>query len=151
MTAGGKRIAASVVVLLSACVVDDPLARTPLLPAGLVADEVRFGDEVGPLLADRCGEAACHGRPERPFALYAAGARRMDAADTHRKTDLTPPEKHANYRSVLGFVDHPKPRDTTLLKKAIGELGHGGKKVFEAASDPAAVAVAAWLAGKETR
>lgn len=144
-------LAVAVTMTAVACTVEAPLQRAPLLPAGVLASEATFDAEVGPLLEGRCGDAACHGRPERPLPLYAPGARRLYPADTFWKGPLKPAEVAANYRAVLGFIDDARPRRTTLLRKAVGELGHGGKRIFEAWSDPACRAVEAWLLGEEPR
>jgi len=129
------------------CAVDGADARVPV--AALPASRDGFDREAGLLIAKKCGDAGCHGRAERPFALFATGARRMDPTETHLKTALRPQEVDANYASTLGFVDSTQPRETTLLKKAVGLLGHKGGYAFEAPSDPMAKAIAAWLTGVE--
>lgn len=123
----------------------------PLLPKAMVADRQAFAAEAAPLLETRCGDAMCHGRADRPYALFAAGARRIVAADTFMKTPLTAAEVDANYWSTMGFVDAAQPRATTLVQKAIGHLGHGGGPVFAAPSDPECVALTNWLSGEVPR
>jgi hypothetical protein len=121
---------------------------TPLKPASVAADRATFDHEAAPLLERRCGDAMCHGRPERPFALYAAGARRQNPGDTFMKTPLTAGEIDANYGAALGFVDAVQPRSTTLVQKAIGHQGHKGGPVFAAPSDPECEAITNWLSGE---
>ena len=134
---------------LAVCGCETASGTAPLVAAGVVADRAVFGSAIGPLLAKKCGDAGCHGRAERPFALFATGARRSDPAATFRKTALTSAEVDANYAATLGFADATDPRQTTLLRKSVGLLGHRGGPTFEAFSDPAARAIAAWLTGQE--
>ncbi len=133
---------------LLACQVESPHATTPLVCPGLAPTLPQFTQQISPLLEKRCGDALCHGRPERPYALYAAGARRLDPA-TLWKAPLTGEEVKANYASTLGFLDNPYPRQTTLVLKAVGLLGHKGGSVFAAPSDPECQAVIAWMLGQE--
>ena len=132
----------------------DPQATVPLFAAPPHAEtspisRQTFALETGPLLEKRCGDSMCHGRPERPLALYAVGARRLDPATTHLKVPLTEAELDANYTSILGFLDSGNPRATTLLQKATGHMGHEGGPVFAAPSDPECAAIIAWILGKE--
>lgn len=105
-----------------------PLADSPAL--------VTFARTAGPLLEKRCGDAGCHGFADRPFSLYAAGRRRANPADTFIAAPLTAEEIGANLDAVLGFLDTPSARDSMLLQKALGRLGHGGGAVFAHPSDP---------------
>lgn len=105
-----------------------PLAEAPALEA--------FALEAGPLLEKRCGDAGCHGFADRPFALFAAGRRRANPADTFIAEPLTDDEIGANLDAVLGFLDTPSVRDSMLLQKALGRLGHGGGAVFAHPTDP---------------
>lgn len=134
---------------VGACASGESAATQALLPPAVAAGRLEFEVEVGPLLASKCGDSACHGRPQRPFTLFATGARRQDPIETHLKTALKPTEVNANYAATLGFIDSLQPRHTTLLKKSVGLLGHGGGPTFEAFSDPAPRAIAAWLTGME--
>ncbi len=136
---------------LAGCETSQMNATQPLVPKKVVADRTTFAAEAAPLLETRCGDAMCHGRGDRPYALYAAGARRIQAADTFMKTPLTSAEVDANYWSTLGFVDASQPRATTLVLKAVGKLGHGGGPVFAAPSDPECEAVTNWLSGEVPR
>lgn len=105
-----------------------PLADAPALET--------FAMEAGPLLEKRCADASCHGFADRPFALYAAGRRRANPADTFIAEPLTYDEIGANLDAVLGFLDTPGARESTLLQKALGRLGHGGGAVFAHPTDP---------------
>ncbi len=114
-------------------------------------DRATFELDTGPLLATRCGDALCHGRPDRPFVLYSVGRHRLDPAQTFLSTPLSQQERDRNFASTLGFLDHPTAHHTTLLRKALGQLGHKGGVVFEAPSDPPVQAIAAWLTGETAR
>lgn len=134
--------------LAAGCLAIDPAETAPLTAPAVVADRATFAHEAGPLLEKRCGAAVCHGRDLRPFALFAAGNRRLDPAQTMLKAPLTPAELDANHAAVLGFLDTPRPRDTTLIRKALGQLGHKGGAVFAAPSDPECQAITAWILGE---
>lgn len=103
-----------------------------------------FEEEAAPLLAKRCGDVACHGTERHAFPLYAVGRRRLRAVDTFSSKPLSAAEVDANFFATLGFLDAPKPVETTLLKKALGQ-GHGGGAVFAHPSDPECQAVLRWL------
>ncbi|MCC7381532.1 MAG: hypothetical protein IT384_06855 [Deltaproteobacteria bacterium] len=110
-------------------------------------DRATFDLEAGPLLAKRCADTNCHGM-DRPFALYAVGRRRADARLTFSPEPLSAAEVDANYTGTLGFLDAPRLRDTTLLRKAIGMGGLGGHRggaIFAAPSDPECRAIERWI------
>ncbi len=118
---------------------------TSPLPA---PDRARFDDAAGEILARRCGTSACHGREDRPFALYAQGQRRLPPTGTFAKAPLDPAEEGANYSATLGFLDAPRALETLLVEKALGLAGHGGGPVFEHRSDPECQALRAWIEGR---
>ena len=105
--------------------------------APLPSPEV-FATQAVPLLERRCADGGCHGDGERFFSLYARGRRRLDPAETFRPTPLTPAELSADYDAALGFLDAPEAEATTLFRKALGELAHGGGVVFSHRADPEA-------------
>lgn len=113
------------------------------------ADREQFEVEAGPLLSKGCGDPACHGRGDRPLRLFAVGRYRMITSEQFSPKPLSEAEWDANFNAVLGFIDHPAPRQSTLLCKALGQLAHGGGAVWQAPSDPQVRAVEAWLLGKE--
>jgi len=113
-------------------------------------DRALFAQEASHILERRCGSSNCHGRVERPFALYAQRQRRQAPIGTFSLEPLGQDELDANYRATLGFLDDDDPRRTTLIRKALGIGGTGGHRggaVFEAPSDPECRAVLAWLRG----
>lgn len=140
-----KRLVLASALALVACEGEPPGSFALLTPP-----RETFEAEAAPLLAKRCADVACHGTP-RPFSLYAVGRRRMDPRATYLADPLTPAELDANYHATLGFLDAPRPRDTTLLQKALGAGGPGGHRggaVFAAPSDPECRALARWIAGE---
>lgn len=141
-----KGCAAKLTVLLVAlgCESQQP----PALSVAAV-DRAAFEVEAGPLLSKGCGDSKCHGRADRPLRQYAVGRHRMVAADSFLTKPLSKAEWDANYNALLGFVDDPAPRRTTLMRKALGQLAHGGGAVMQAPSDPQFRAIEAWLLGKE--
>lgn len=132
-------------VLACACAT---VAEPPPVPLA-APNRATFEVDAAPYLAKRCGDVLCHGRDDRAFKLYAVGRHRMAAAEQFTAKPLTAAEVDANYFSLLGFDDHPQPRQTTLLRKALGQMGHKGGAVLEAPSDPPFRALEAWLAGKD--
>lgn len=106
-----------------------------------------FAETVGEVLEERCGSSNCHGSERRPFALYAGLQRRMPPTPTFDKSLLSEEEVLSNYEATLGFLDDEEPTETTLIRKGLGQLGHGGGIVFEHRSDPQCRALRAWIGG----
>ena len=126
------RRAVCAVFVLAGCAGLEPGAEP--LPAG--PSLAVFAVEAAPLLERRCVDAGCHGDAARPFALYAPGRRRANPSDTFLNVPLTNAEFSANRDATLGFLVAEPLRDSTLLRKSLGELGHGGGVVFVHPSDP---------------
>ena len=140
-----QRLALLLVLPALGCVVD-PSGMTPLP----TPPRATFPDEAGPILVKRCGDYACHASAEHPYALYAVGRRRLANADAYSSHPLTAAEWDANYAATQGFLDAPRARDTTLIRKSLGIGGAGGHKggaVFAAPSDPECQAILNWLDG----
>lgn len=110
-------------------------------------DPAVYAASVDAMLALRCGSASCHGRAERPFALYAPGQRRLPPHDVYGDAPMTTAEIDANYQATLGFIDAPEALDTTLVRKPLG-FGHFGGIVFEHRSDPECRLLRAWIDGE---
>jgi hypothetical protein len=144
------RVAALAVVAacVPACTLGADQGTTPLPRPSRAA----FRAEAGPILAERCGDFSCHGVADRPYSIFAVGRLRLDPADRYRPTPLSGVELDADYDATLGFLDAPRGRDTTLVRKALGIGGPGGHRggaVFEAPSDPECRAVIAWIEGPQ--
>jgi hypothetical protein len=135
---------ASLGILTLGCQSQEP----PLSQAVPAADRALFEAEAGPLLSKGCGDSACHGRADRPLRLFAVGRYRMITSEQFSPKPLSKAEWDANFNAVLGFVDHPAPRHSTLMRKALGQMAHGGGAVMQAPSDPQFRAIEAWLLGK---
>jgi len=120
-------------------------------PAAL--DEDVFYDDVQPILTARCGNpTTCHGREDRPFALYARGANRANPADVFVDPPLSGVEQRANYERSCAFaVD--SGGGVELLMKPLAErrsgVWHGGGDIFLAPDDREYRRIEAWVASAE--
>jgi hypothetical protein len=136
--------AAFAALLAAECVVGPGLGR-PLTPADLG----RFAAEAQPALAS-CANPSCHGRPERPLALYAPGLHRADPSRRWLDEPLTEAELAANLERVLPFVDPGDPVRSTLVQKPLdparGGVPHRGGVQWEDPADPGCADVIAWIA-----
>lgn len=141
----GSRVAGWAVAAALGCESQVPPPSQPVV----AVDRAAFEAEAGPLLSKGCGDSKCHGQANRPLRQFAVGRHRMVAADQFSPKPLSKAEWDANFNAVLGFVDHPQPRHSTLMRKALGQLAHGGGAVMQAPSDPQFRALEAWLLGKE--
>lgn len=111
-------------------------------------DRAVFEAEVQPILAERCANPSCHGRPERPLSTYAIGRYRADPGATYSDDPLTPDEMTHNYlvACVLGAFTE-RPEDAELAAKPLASpLYHGGGKVFEDERDADHRTIVAWIA-----
>ena len=86
-------------VLATACA--GPASGSEPLPNG---DLARFVEEVQPYLTRDCASGGCHGRAERPYALFAPGQYRRDPARTHLDEPLDAIELDANARRTAAFA-----------------------------------------------
>lgn len=126
-----------VVGLAAAFTACDPGGAPLLLPE---PDPQVFAREVYPLLLERCGFPACHGRAERPLALFGPGRTRLGTAML--PFDPATPEEvalsYARTRAMLVSVDGV--RRSPLLRKPLavraGGAGHGGDDPWGAAPFP---------------
>jgi hypothetical protein len=105
----------------------------------------RFERTVAPVLARRCGTAACHGA--RPDGSSAREFFFRTDADGHIPGDAL----DAAYASARRFINTTEgPALSTLLRKATppgeGGLAHAGGAAFYGRSDAAWVAVRDWIA-----
>ncbi|MBA2661370.1 MAG: beta-propeller fold lactonase family protein [Bradymonadaceae bacterium] len=115
----------------------------------------RFVEEVQPLLLNRCANPSCHGRADRPFALFAQGAHRLQAADVFLDHDLTPAEVQGNYDRARSFA-RDEGRGPLLLQKPLAEQISGvrhraGGDIFLTRGDPEYRALADWVGEEPLR
>ena len=140
-----KRVAI-VAALLLGCGPD--LATVPLE----VGDVGFFAARVEPHLEARCGSAGCHGRPDRPFSMYAPGQHRRDPGRTWLDEPLELDEVEENARRTAAFGTGDDPNETLIVRKPLsleeGGLWHGGGDVFGARNDEGCRALTAWLNGR---
>ncbi|MCB9598457.1 MAG: hypothetical protein H6719_37430 [Sandaracinaceae bacterium] len=140
------RAIAGVALLLVGC--GPELTTTPLE----VGDLGFFTARVEPHLEARCGSAGCHGRPDRPFAVYAPGQHRRDAGRTWLDEPLDRDEVEENALRVSAFGIGRDPFETLIVQKPLspeeGGLWHGGGDVFAGRNDEGCRALTAWLLGR---
>ena len=112
-------------------------------------DYGRFRTSVQPILAERCGNSSCHGRPERPLSIYSPRRWRADASRTHLDEPLSDAELDQNYTVSCVFADTgATPAGSLLLEKALGATGgryHGGGVVFDGRTDRGYRAILSWI------
>lgn len=105
-----------------------------------------FVRAVAPVLDGRCAQGGCHGRPDRPFVLFAPGVYRLDASRTHLAEDLTPQEHELNATRVAAWADADRPDESLVLSKPLaGGAFHGGGEVFAGETDPDYVVLRDWI------
>lgn len=94
---------------------------------------------VQPILAEACGNPSCHGRADRPFAIYSAKRWRADADRLFLDEPLTDDELEHNYSASCVFsTEAETPQDAMLLRKPLGSHAgayHGGGDVFRGVTD----------------
>lgn len=132
------------------CVVEEPPPEA--LPDGDVA---AFAEDVQPVVDRHCADPTCHGRPDRPLALYSPGRFRRDAARTYLIEPLSDEELAVNARSVAVFALDPEALADGLdgclvlrkpLALAAGGCGHEGGEIFLTRDDRGYRALRGWLA-----
>ena len=138
-------------VLALACLGCAPAPPDIPLPA---VDVASFASEVQPILERRCGSPACHGRVERPLALYGSGSYRADSTRRFLVEPLSAAELAANARSVAAFVLEPRERGAALassrvlckpLALAAGGCGHQGGAQWLSPSEREYRQLLSWL------
>jgi hypothetical protein len=117
------------------------------------ADPAAFELTVYPVLLASCGFPACHGNPNRFFAVYGPGRRRLSPS-TLPYDPPTPEELALSYtraRSML--ISEEGPRKAPLLRKPLameaGGAGHEGDDpwggpIFQTKRDPGYEALFYW-------
>jgi hypothetical protein len=107
-----------------------------------------FERSVEPILQSRCGQGGCHGRPDRPFAVYAPGVYRLDPARTHIAERLSAEEIERNAERLAALAVAPAEDSLALTKPlavSAGGVHHGGGDVFVGDSDPDYRLMLRWL------
>lgn len=117
-------------------------------PIPLASLEV-YERSVQPHVAERCGSGGCHGREERPLALYTPGAYRADPARIFLDEPLTAWELRENARRLSAMALGVRAERSFVVLKPLaveaGGLWHGGGDVFAELDDPACRVLSAWL------
>jgi len=112
-------------------------------------DYDRFVAEVQPILAARCANPTCHGRPERALSIYSPLAWRADSARTYLIEELGEDELEHNYDVSRALAsESAAPEYCLLLRKPLGDAAstyHGGGDVFEGETDPDYRTMLDWL------
>lgn len=130
--------------LLHAC--ETPQVEPGLVPVGSI--EV-FEAQIEPMLERRCAQGGCHGRPDRPFVLYAPGVYRRDEARTSLAEPLDHEELASNALRVAALLDRRDVDRSVVLRKPLvlaeGGLHHGGGGVFADRGDADYVLLRRWL------
>ncbi len=109
-----------------------------------------FAASVQPILAERCANPSCHGRPDRPMSLYSPLRWRMDPDRTFLAEPLSAAELDHNFTMASVFAIGVDPEHTLILEKPLAEavgMYHGGGAVFEGTLDRGYRTIRAWLEG----
>lgn len=119
----------------------------------VAAERERFVAEAYPVLLGDCGFPACHGTPDRFFAVYGPGRTRL-VSSTPPYDPATEDELELSYTRALSMLAGPDgPRRSPLLRKplavAAGGQAHGGEdpwgsNVYETKRDPRWEALFFW-------
>lgn len=123
-----------------------PLSEEPTLPT---PSQDAYAQIVHPVLEARCGNpSTCHAREDRPFAMYARRANRLDPADVFRDPPLTEEEMEANYDRVRSFT-LDMGAGPLLLTKPLDErfsrVSHEGGVQFDSPDDREYRVIEEWI------
>lgn len=135
----------ALLLLLAAC--GGPEPGSEALPE---ADFDGFVQTVQPVFARRCANPSCHGRFERPLAVFAEQQFRAEPGDVFVDVPLTEDELRANFDAARAFLLDISTTDECLLltkplAAAAGGVRHAGGTLFEDAADPEARALSTWV------
>lgn len=129
--------------LLAACL-SEPASEP--VPEG---DLESFAATVQPVLAARCAEPTCHGRDDRPLAVYATRRFRADPERVFLEEPIDAAELEANARNVAAFMIGNRADDCLVLRKPLaaseGGARHVGGEIFTTRDDREYRALRAWL------
>lgn len=110
----------------------------------------RYLREIEPELVTRCGNpSGCHGREDRPYALYVRRANRVDPADVFLDPALSEAESRANYYRTISFAAPLGGTAPLILSKPLarsaGGANHRGGAIYESESQRGYRLLADWL------
>lgn len=141
------KLAAVLALALVSCSSQEGTISVPLL------DRATFARDVQPVLAARCANPTCHGRPERGLSIYAPLEWRRDPSRTFVSEALTQEELDHNYAASCALASVPSPDENALLaRKPLGAtvgVYHGGGVVFDGPTDEAYRTIIRWIARGE--
>ncbi len=123
-------------------------APEPEEEAVLALDWGVFQQSIEPMLQQRCANPSCHGRPERPWSIYAPGRFRLDSTRLFIDEDLNAQEKEHNFwvSSVFANIGGIASNERLLLQKPLAQgVYHGGGAIFLGERDEAARTLRAWI------
>lgn len=115
-------------------------------------DREHYETQVAPVLDARCANPSCHGRSDRPFALFGIYGMRLHPEDTHTEVPLRSAEVDANYTAACLFGAHEDDAVDTaaLLRKPLARTAfHGGGAIFPSESASEYRTLRAWLLGED--
>jgi hypothetical protein len=105
-----------------------------------------FETQVQPVLEVRCAQGGCHGRPDRPFVLYAPGVYRRDPTRAGLDEPLDSVEISENALRVAALRDRVDVDRSPVLRKPLaGSSHHGGGVIFEARTEREYQVLRRWL------
>lgn len=110
-------------------------------------DRDAFVATVQPIVAERCANPSCHGRLERPLALYAPMRFRLDPTRTHIDEPLTAREVDHNFwASAFLSTEAERAEESLFLAKPLAQIRyHGGGAIFDSAEDAEYRALLVWV------
>lgn len=107
-----------------------------------------FQESIEPVLQQRCANPSCHGRLERPWAIYAPGRFRLDPTRVFIDEELSAREEEHNFwvSSVFAGLGGMQAKERLLIQKPLAQVVyHGGGVVFMGERDEAARRLLAWI------
>lgn len=107
-----------------------------------------FVDTVQPILAERCANPSCHGRPERPLSIFAPLRFRSDDSRRYLDEPLARNEIDHNYMACVVFsTEAAQASEALLIAKPLAEIRyHGGGAIFDSTDDPDYQRMLEWIA-----
>ena len=110
-------------------------------------DHEVFATTVQPIIADKCGNPSCHGRPERAFSIFSERNWRLDYDELYLPVPLSEEELEHNLISTCLQIDEDGSSQSFLLLKPLGDAAgtyHGGGVIFSE-TDRSYRAILSWI------